>query len=69
MKALLGGELRDDPVDGSFEGGGGSHVDDPSTAGAEQVVVMFGQIFCELESSELVARCDAPDHPGGLKID
>ncbi len=31
-------------------------------------MVMFRQIFCELESCELVARGDSPDHAGSLEI-
>ena len=69
MKALLGGELFDDSVDRSLEGRRRSDVDDPSTAGAEQMVVVLGQVFGQFEAGELVTGRDAPDHPGALEVD
>ena len=68
MKALLRGKLRHDLVDSLFEGGGWRHVDHPPTTGAEKMMVVLGQILGKLESRELVARRNAPDHSGALEI-
>ena len=69
MKALLGGELSHDPVDRSLEGWGRSHVDHPSAAGTEQMMMVLGQIFGQLEPGELVTGGDAPDDPRALEVD
>lgn len=44
-------------------------VNHPATGDAEQMVMVFGQILCKLESSELVFGSDPSNYPGALEID
>jgi len=44
-------------------------INHPAAGDAEQMVMMFGQILCKLESSELVFGSDPSNYPGALEID
>jgi hypothetical protein len=68
LEALLGGELRHHGGDGALEVRTRCHVDHPATEGAEQVMVVMGEIFGELKACELVVRGDASNHAGELKV-
>jgi hypothetical protein len=63
------GELVDGFGYGSFEGGGGGDVDDFAAVGAEEVVVVFGEVLGQLEPGELVMGGDAPNDSGDAKVD
>src|SRR6202034_2943901 len=56
---LLGGQLIDHAGHGSFERGGGRHVDHLAAARTQQVMVVMQEVLGHLETSELVARRDA----------
>jgi len=66
LEPLLGGKLVDGLGDVALEAGGRRDVDDFAAAGAEEVVMVFGEVLGQLEAAELVVSRHAPDHPGDL---
>jgi hypothetical protein len=69
LEPLFRGELVDGFGDVALEGRGRGDVDNFAAAGAEEVVVMLGEVLGQLKASELVVGGDAPHHAGDLKVD
>src|SRR5687768_4453926 len=67
MKARRGGNLLEDPRHRSLEGAGRVDVLDAAAAPAHQVVVMFGQLFGQLEPGLAVGARDAAQDTGLLE--
>ena len=51
-----------------FEAGGERHVDDFAAVDAQQMVVVLGKVFGQLEPGEFVVGGDPPDEPGGVQV-
>jgi hypothetical protein len=68
LEALGVGEAADGAGYLPLEAVGRGDVCDLVAVGAEQVVVVLGQVLGELEPGVLVAGGDPPDQPGGLQI-
>jgi hypothetical protein len=54
--------------DGAFEGGRGGDVDDLPASGAEEVMVVFGQVLDQLEAGELIIGGYPPDDRCSLQV-
>jgi hypothetical protein len=68
LEAFGVGELCDGAGDLLFETGGEGDVGDFAAVDAQQVVVVLGEVFGELEAGVFVAGGDLPDEPGGLEV-
>jgi zinc/manganese transport system substrate-binding protein len=67
VERVLLGHPTQREVELPFDVVGEGEVTHRAAVGADQMVVMFGQVFGQLVSSELVGRDDAVDHPGLLE--
>jgi hypothetical protein len=68
LESLCIGESFDSGCHVAFKGRGGGDIDDFATVGAQEVVVVFGELLGQLVASELVVGRDPPNHPGDLKV-
>ena len=62
-----GGRLDEGRLEPLLDRHGHGEVGHDAAVGADQVVVVAGQVLGQLEPGELVAAGDALDHPGGLQ--
>jgi hypothetical protein len=69
MKSLLVREIVDRLGDHALERRARSDIDDAATAGAEQMVMVLGEVLGQFEAGELIAGGNAADDPGTLEID
>lgn len=69
LETLCIGESFDGGCHIAFEGRGGGHIDDSAAVGAQEVVVVLGELLGQLVASELVIGRDPPHHPGDLKVE
>lgn len=63
------GELVELLGDGALEGRRRGDVAHLAAVGAQEVVVVLGEVFGQLEPGELVVGGDPSDHAGGLEVD
>ncbi len=68
LEALGVGKLADRVGRLLLESGRQGHVDDLAAIHAQQVVVMLGEVFCELEAGELITGSDAPHQSGRVQV-
>jgi hypothetical protein len=66
LETLVECEVVDHGRDRRFKGGTWRDVDDFATERTEQVMMVMGKVFGQLESSELVVGRDAAHHARSL---
>ena len=69
LESLAGSELVDGLADIALEVGRWRDVDDFAAVGAEEVMVMLGEVFGQFVPSELVVSSHAPDYASDLEVD
>jgi hypothetical protein len=68
LKVLGARDVNDRAGDRLFHLRGEGEVNDFAAADAEKMVVVLGEVFCELKASELVVGGDAAHQSGGLEV-
>ncbi len=69
LEALVIGESLDGRCHIALEGRGGGDVNYLAAVGAQEVVVVLGELLGQLVAGEFVIGGDAPHHPGDLQVD